>query len=81
MKNNIWALVFLIAGTLLATTALTTIVPAAYAEDNSAEDDSLAQQNDCDENEISGEDTGTTFNDLCENSVDGGFTANDGSPP
>ena len=81
MNKNIWTMVFLIAGTLLATTAVTTLVPAAYAEDNSAEDDSLAQQNNCDENDISGEDTGTTFNDLCENSNDGGFNANDGPPP
>jgi hypothetical protein len=67
MNNNILALVFLIAGTLLTTTALTTLVPAAYAEDNSAEDDSLSQQNNCDENDISGESPG--FNDVCENTA------------
>jgi hypothetical protein len=78
MKNNIWALVFLVAGTLLTTTAVSTMVPAAYA-DNSAEDDSLAQSNNCDENDLSGD--SPTINDLCENSVDGGFNANDGPPP
>jgi hypothetical protein len=67
MNNNILALVFLIAGTLLTTTALTTLVPAAYAEDNSAEDDSLSQQNNCDENDISGDNPG--FNDVCENTA------------
>jgi hypothetical protein len=74
MNNNIWALVFLMAGALLTTTALTTMVPAAYADDNSAEDDTLSQQNDCDENDISG--SNPSFNDVCENNV-GSFTAND----
>jgi hypothetical protein len=68
MNNNILALVFLVAGTmLLATTAVTAMVPAAYAADNSAEDDSLSQQNNCDENDISGESPG--FNDVCENTA------------
>ena len=40
MNNNILALVFLMAGTLLTTTAVT-IVPAAYAgNENEAEDES-----------------------------------------
>jgi hypothetical protein len=67
MNNNIWTMVFLIAGTLLTTTALTTLVPAAYAEDNSAEDDSLSQQNNCDENDISGDNP--AFRDVCENTA------------
>ncbi|HEU4824410.1 MAG TPA: hypothetical protein VFS97_13380 [Nitrososphaeraceae archaeon] len=74
MNSNILALVFLVAGTmLLATTAVTTMVPAAYA-DNDAEDDSLSQRNDCDENDISG--STPNFNDVCENNVDS-FTADD----
>ena len=62
MNKNILALVFLMAGTLLATAV--TVLPAAYAEgddhddDNGdgnkakAEDGSLAQLNDCDDNEL-----------------------------
>jgi hypothetical protein len=47
------AAVFLIAGTLLATTAITTMVPAAYADNkNKAEDDSAAAIADCDHNEV-----------------------------
>src|SRR5215211_9354325 len=52
-NNNILALVFLIAGTLLTTTALTTMVPAAYADNkNKAEDDSAAAIADCDHNDV-----------------------------
>jgi hypothetical protein len=53
MNNNILAIVFLMAGMLLATTAITTMVPATYADNKvKAEDESLAQLNDCDDNEI-----------------------------
>jgi hypothetical protein len=64
MNKNILAPVFLIAGALLTTTALTTIVPAAYAggddhdDDNGdgnkakAEDESQVQLNDCDDNDL-----------------------------
>jgi hypothetical protein len=64
MNKSILALVFLMAGTLLATTALTTMVPAAYAggddhdddngdgNKNKAEDDSAAAIADCDDNEV-----------------------------
>jgi hypothetical protein len=63
MNNSILALVFLMAGTLLTTTAVT-IVPAAYAEGddhddyngdgnkNKAEDDSAAAIADCDDNDV-----------------------------
>jgi hypothetical protein len=52
MNDNILALVFLVAGALLAT-AVTTIVPAAYADNkNKAEDDSAAAIADCDDNEV-----------------------------
>jgi hypothetical protein len=52
MNNNILALVFLVAGALLAT-AVTTIVPAAYADNkNKAEDDSAAAIADCDDNDV-----------------------------
>jgi hypothetical protein len=52
-NNNILALVFLIAGTLLTTTAITTMVPAAYADNkNKAEDDSAAAIADCDHNDV-----------------------------
>ena len=58
MNNNILALVFLVAGTLLTVGAVTTIVPAAYAggdddgNKNKAEDDSAAAIADCDHNEV-----------------------------
>jgi hypothetical protein len=53
MNNNVLALVFLVAGTLLATTVLTTIVPSAYADNkNKAEDDSAAAIADCDHNDV-----------------------------
>ena len=52
MNNNILALVFLVAGALLAT-AVTTIVPAAYADNrNRAEDESAAAIADCDDNDV-----------------------------
>jgi hypothetical protein len=56
-KNTIWALVFLMAGTLL-TVGASTIVPAAYAggdgdgNKNKAEDESNASLADCDDNEV-----------------------------
>ena len=41
------------AGTLLTTTAVTTMVPAAYADNkNKAEDDSNAALVDCDKNDV-----------------------------
>ena len=61
MNHNILPMVFLMAGMLLAATAITTMVPAAYAggdgdgNKNKAEEGSLAQLNDCDDNENSGE--------------------------
>ena len=52
-KNTILAIVFLMAGTLLTTTAVTTMVPAAYADNkNKAEDDSNAALADCDHNDV-----------------------------
>ncbi len=54
MKNNtVLAIVFLMAGTLLTTTAITTMVPAAYADNkNKAEDESAAAIADCDDNDV-----------------------------
>jgi hypothetical protein len=53
MNKNILTLVFLMGGTLLATTAITTMVPAAYADNKQkAEDDSAAAIADCDRNEV-----------------------------
>ena len=52
-KNTVLTLAFLIAGTLLTTTALTTMVPAAYADNRQrAEDDSAAAIADCDDNDV-----------------------------
>jgi hypothetical protein len=63
VNKKILALVFLMAGTLLTTTAVT-IVPAAYAEGddhdddngdgnkNKAEEESAAAIADCDDNEV-----------------------------
>jgi hypothetical protein len=52
-NNTVLAIAFLIAGTLLNTTALTTMVPAAYADNKQkAEDDSAAAIADCDDNEV-----------------------------
>jgi hypothetical protein len=61
--NNLLAIVFLMAGTfLLTTTAVTTMVPAVYAEDDDdhngdgnklkAEDESAGAIADCDDNEV-----------------------------
>ena len=51
-NNTILAIVFLMAGTLLTTTAVT-IVPAAYAgNENEAEEDSNAALADCDKNDV-----------------------------
>jgi hypothetical protein len=68
MNKNIFALVFLMAGTLLSVGAITTMVPAAYAggddhdddngdhdrgdNKNKAEDDSAAAIADCDDNDV-----------------------------
>jgi hypothetical protein len=56
-NSTIWALVFLMAGTLL-TVGASTIVPAAYAggdgdgNKNHAEDESNASLADCDNNDV-----------------------------
>ena len=54
-NNTILALVFLMAGTLLTTTAVT-LVPAYaggdYDNKNSAEEDSQAALADCDDNDV-----------------------------
>jgi hypothetical protein len=58
MNKNIFALVFLMAGTLLSVGAITTMVPAAYAggdddgNKNKAEDESAAAIADCDDNDV-----------------------------
>jgi uncharacterized membrane protein len=53
MDKNILALVFLVAGALLATTAITTMVPAVYADNKQkAEDESAAAIADCDDNDV-----------------------------
>jgi hypothetical protein len=58
MNKNILALVFLVAGTLLTTTAVSTMVPSAYAwgdddgNKNKADDDSAAAIADCDDNDV-----------------------------
>ena len=52
-SKTILVFVFLIAGTLLTTTAVTTMVLAAYADNKQkAEDDSAASIADCDENDV-----------------------------
>jgi hypothetical protein len=52
-NNTVLAIAFLIAGTLLTTTVLTTMAPAAYADNKQkAEDDSAAALADCDDNDI-----------------------------
>ena len=52
-SKTILALVSLVAGTLLTTTAITTMVPAAYADNRQrAEDDSAAAIADCDKNDV-----------------------------
>ena len=53
MNNNILPIVFLMAGALLTTTAITTMVPSAYADnENRAEDESAAAIADCDDNDV-----------------------------
>jgi hypothetical protein len=64
MNKKILALVFLMAGTLLTTTAVTTMVPASYAEGDNhddyngdgnkqkAEEGSAAAIADCDDNDV-----------------------------
>ena len=52
-NNTVLAIAFLIAGTLLTTTVLTTMVPAAYADNKQkAEDESAAATADCDVNGV-----------------------------
>jgi hypothetical protein len=52
-NNTILAIALLMAGTLLTTTAITTIVPAAYADNKQkAEDESAAALADCDDNDV-----------------------------
>jgi uncharacterized membrane protein len=52
-NNTVLTIALLIAGTLLTTTAITTMVPAAYADNkNKAEDDSAAAIADCDKNDV-----------------------------
>jgi hypothetical protein len=58
-SKTILVFVFLMAGTLLTTTAVTTMAPTAYAggdnddgNKNKAEDDSSAGISDCDDNEV-----------------------------
>src|SRR5919109_702628 len=76
MNKNILALVFLIAGTLLTTTAITTMVPAAYADNKQkAEDESAAAIADCDDNDVerAGFDCfGIAINDIEVSEEDGG---------
>ena len=85
-NNTILALVFLMAGTLL-TTAAVTMVPAAYAEEDDHDDDngdgnkikaedSLVALADCDNNEVerAGFDcVATEENGLLGNFPNGGF--------
>jgi hypothetical protein len=53
MNNNILAMVFLMAGMLLATTAITIMVPDAYSDNKQkAEDDSAVAIADCDDNDV-----------------------------
>jgi hypothetical protein len=63
-NNTVLAIALLIAGALLTSTALTTMVPSAYAwgddhdddngdgNKNKAEDDSAAAIADCDDNDV-----------------------------
>ena len=52
-NNTVLAIAFLIFGTLLTTTTITTIVPSAYADNKQkAEDDSAAAIADCDDNDV-----------------------------
>jgi hypothetical protein len=52
-NNTILTMVFLIAGILLTTTAVSTMIPAAYADNKQkAEDESAAATGDCDVNGV-----------------------------
>jgi uncharacterized membrane protein len=52
-NKTVLAIAFLIAGALLTSTAIATIVPAAYADNKQkAEDESAAATADCDENDV-----------------------------
>jgi uncharacterized membrane protein len=52
-NNTILATALLVAGTLLTATAVTTMVPSAYADNKQkAGDDSAAAIADCDENDV-----------------------------
>jgi hypothetical protein len=52
-SNTVLAIAFLIAGALLTTTAMTTMVSSAFADNKQkAEDDSAAAIADCDDNEV-----------------------------
>jgi hypothetical protein len=52
-NKTVLAIAFLIAGALLTSTAIATIVPAAYADNKQkAEDDSAAAIADCDDNDV-----------------------------
>jgi hypothetical protein len=52
-NNTVLAIAFLIAGALLTTTVITTMIPAAYADNKQkAEDESAAATGDCDVNGV-----------------------------
>jgi hypothetical protein len=52
-NNTVLGIAFLIAGTLLTTTAITTMVSAAYADNKQkADDESAAATGDCDVNGV-----------------------------
>ena len=52
-NNTVLAIAFLIAGTLLTTTAVSTMVPSAYADNKQkAQDESAAAIADCDHNDV-----------------------------
>jgi hypothetical protein len=51
-SKTILAFVFLMAGTLLTTTAVTTMVPAAYADNKQKAEESAAAIADCDHNDV-----------------------------
>jgi hypothetical protein len=52
-SNTVLAIAFLIAGALLTTTAMTTMVPSAFADNKQkAEDNSAAAIADCDDNDV-----------------------------
>jgi hypothetical protein len=76
MNKKVLALVFLVAGALLTTTAITTMVPTAYADNKQkAEDDSAAAIADCDKNDVerAGFDCfGIAVNDIEVSEEDGG---------